>query len=120
MKTESIIKKADDLFSQIMPIQSEIEKQSRKYLLKVLKENGGGINFDDYPVQEGICVPYDGGNHPEYASNCFSTVYGVYLDDNDEIYLDIEDCSEYYLDDINWNDIYLVASYIHENILNKG
>ena len=120
MKAESIIKKADDLFSQIVPIQNEIEKQSREYLLKVLKENGGGINFDDYPVQEGICVPYDGGNHPEYASNCFSTVYGVYLDDNDEIYLDIEDCSEYYLDDINWNDIYLVASYIHEKILNKG
>ena len=120
MKAESIIKKADDLFNQILPIQREIEKQSRKYLLKVLKENNGGINFDDYPVQEGISVPYDGGNHPEYASNCFSTVYGVYLDDNDEIYLDIEDCSEYYLDDLNWDYIYTVASYIHEKILNKG
>ncbi len=120
MKAESIIKKADDLFSQIMPIQREIEEQSRKYLLEVLKENGGGINFDDYNPQEFVSVPYDGGNHPEYASNCFSTVYGVYLNDDDEIYLDIEDCSEYYLDDINWNDIYLVASYIHEKILNKG
>lgn len=116
MKEESI-KKANDLFNQILPIQKEIEKKSREYLLEVLKEHDGAINFDDYPVPESICVPYDGGNHPEYASNCFSIVYGVYLDDNDEIYLDTEDCSEYYLDDINWNDIYLVASYINEKIL---
>lgn len=44
-------------------------------------------------------ISYDGGNHPEYASNLYSEVYSVYLKEG-QIYFTIEDCDEYEIDRI--------------------
>ena len=127
MKKESYIKKAGELYDSILPIQREIRKKSEKYIQMVLQENGGRIDFSDYEPEETISVPYDGGSHPEYASNCFSTVNGVYLTtygvlpaDKAVICLDTEDCSEYPLSDVDWDDVYNIADYIENQILKKS
>ena len=118
MKIETYIRKAAELADSILPLQREIREKSLKYLQMTLEEHGGSINFDDYDTDEFVSVSYDGGNHPEYASNCFSTVNAVYLKDG-EIYLDTEDCSMYSIDDINWDEVLDVAHFIWEKILKE-
>lgn len=120
MKKETYLKKAGKLYDRILPIQREIRTKSVRYLEFVLVEHDNKIDFNDYDPQEWISVPYDGGNHPEYASNCFSTVNGIFFDERGNICLDIEDCSEYPLSDVNWDDVYNIADYIENQILKKG
>ena len=117
MKKETYIKKAGELYDSIIPIQNEIRQKSEKFIKKVLEENGGSLDFDDYDVNNWVSVPYDGGNHPEYASDCFSTVNGVFFDKDGDIALNIEDCSNYPIENINWDDVYNVAEYINNEIL---
>ena len=52
--------------------------------------------LDEYGLDP-ISMGYDGGNHPEYASNMFSNVEGVRLSDNDDIIINLED-GEMYID----------------------
>jgi hypothetical protein len=117
MKKETYLRKAGELYDSILPIQRKIREKSEKYLQMVLAEHDGKIDFDDYDPEEFVSVPYDGGNHPEYASNCFSTVNGVFTDEKGHIYLNIEDCSEYPLTDVDWDDVYNIADYIENQIL---
>lgn len=117
MKKETYFKKATELYDSIIPTKREIREKCEKYLQMVLEENGGTLDFNDYETDEWVSVPYDGGNHPEYASNCFSTVNGVFLDKNGSICLDTEDCSDYPLEYVNWDDVYNVAEYINNEIL---
>lgn len=120
MKKESYLKKAEVLYDTIIPTQRDIRKKCEKYLQMVLAEHGGSIDFDEYDPDEFVSVPYDGGNHPEYASNCFSTVYGVFIHKDGDICLNTEDCSELAISDLDWDDVYNVAYHIEHNILNKG
>ena len=64
-----------------------------------------------------ICISYDGGNHPEYASNVFSEVECVYLDEYDKIVIECEDGPMYaeYLD--NATELYIVCDFL-ETYLN--
>lgn len=53
--------------------------------------------FKNYLRDEGYCDPtimYDGGNHPEYATNLLSTVDGFYIQ-NEIVIFDIEDDPQY-------------------------
>lgn len=120
MNKEVIIKEANDLYNQIVPIQNEIREKSESFIKSVLEENGGSLDFDDYDVENWVSVPYDGGNHPEYASDCFSTVNGVFFDRDGDIALNIEDCENYPIENINWDDVYNVAEYINNEILKNG
>ena len=63
---------------------------------------------DDY-----VTVAYDGGDHPEYASNAFSIVMRVYVDSNDDIVLETEDCAAYDIDDVDTKDIISLAECLH-------
>ena len=60
---------------------------------------------------EGVTVPYDGGSHPEYNSNCFSQVKAAYLKGND-IYLDIDETDEYSIDNIDIQDVENIAELV--------
>ena len=60
-------------------------------------------------------VVYNGGNHPEYDSNAYSNVECVYLKDG-EVYLDIEDASEYNIDNINAEALFYIAMAVKETI----
>lgn len=57
---------------------------------------------------------YDGGNHPEYASNCFSEIQSVYIDKNGELSLDLEDTKWYPISGVSTEDIVRLAEYIDE------
>lgn len=117
MKAETYFKQADALYDGILSTSRKIRQKCETYIKKVLEERGGSIDLTD--SGDMVSVTYDGGNHPEYASNAFSLVEGVYLDKNGDIVLQIEDCSEYPIENINWIEVYDVAAFIHENFDNS-
>ena len=102
---------------------AEIGRNLRKscidYIRGVLKGlDGEMIVLDPKSMDEemqdefqAVTVPYDGGNHPEYNSNCFSQVNAVYLKGND-IYLDIDETDEYSIDNIDIQDVENIAELV--------
>lgn len=70
--------------------------ESKGISLEKLK-NWCDDNGEGYPT-----VSYDGGNHPEYASNCYSSVDGICIKHDpihgDKLFLDIEDDTTYSVD----------------------
>ena len=114
MKKETYFKKADELYDSIIPVQQDIRKKCETYIKMVLKENNGSLDCTE--SENMISVTYDGGNHPEYASTAFSMVEGISLDENGNIILQIEDCSEYPIENINWDEVFDVAAFIHDEI----
>lgn len=74
-------------------------------------DNDLEVGDDDYGD---VTITYNGGNHPEYASNAFSIVTRVYVDCNDDIVLETEDCDAYDLDDVDTQDIISLAVYLHQ------
>ena len=112
---------------------AEIGRNLRKscidYIRGVLKGlDGEMIVLDPKSMDEemqdefqAVTVPYDGGNHPEYNSNCFSQVNAAYLKGND-IYLDIDETDEYSIDNIDIQDIENIAELVKSIIdfQNKG
>ena len=103
-----------ELSEKAYDILREARKAAIEYITRMLKKHGGKIDFDFNYDRENICVMYDGGNHPEYASNCFSTVYSVFEKEG-ELYLNIEDCSAYDFDSMGTDDIITVADAIHDS-----
>lgn len=71
----------------------------------------GPIEFD-YDNDEYVTVIYDGGAHPEYASNAFSQVNNVYMKNND-IYVETED-SDIKETELSTEELYDIASIIHD------
>ena len=108
------MEKAKKLFNNIVNIHKEIRKESEKYIRTILDKNNGNIIFDDYDVLECVSIVYDGGNHPEYATNAFSVVNGVFLNDKGNICFSIEDCDEYNIENVNWDDVFDVAMFMYE------
>jgi hypothetical protein len=58
-------------------------------------------------------IAYDGGRHPEYASNLYSTVNGFSLV-NGKIVFDIEDCSSYSEDRVTTTELTELCDYLIE------
>lgn len=115
------MKKVDELLNEITPIRREINKRCLAYLKRTLKkaENNRLDFYDEDGEAYGnqfVSVSYDGGRHPEYASNAFSSVNGIYLNDKGKIVLDTEDDDEYGIENITWDELVDVASYVY-NIL---
>lgn len=102
---------------------AEIGRNLRKscidYIRGVLKGlDGEMIVLDPKSMDEemqdefqAVTVHYDGGNHPEYNSNCFSQVNAAYLKGND-IYLDIDETDEYSIDNIDIQDVENIAELV--------
>lgn len=116
------MKEAKELFEAITPIRNQIANRCQAYLKKVLKkaenhtisffDNEGEAIDNDY-----VSVIYDGGRHPEYASNAFSNVNAVFLNSKGRICLDIEDCDEYEIDNVSWDELYTIAEFVYEHAL---
>lgn len=81
-----------------------------RYLQNILSKNNS-IVIKDADLPEYISVSYDGGNHPEYASNVFSVVNRVYLE-SESIMLDTEDSTGYSIDNITTEDLYNLCNFI--------
>ena len=67
------------------------------------------MDFSDMEYR--ITVSYNGGNHPEYASTCFSFVNGIYLA-NGLVRLNIEDCSGYDIEELTSEEVFDVCDYV--------
>lgn len=105
-KVKETFENVSKTYYECMDIRRKVNEISLETIKAVLSETDGNIvEFDEDNM---ICVPYDGGNHPEYASNCFSMVNSVYLK-NGEIFLNIQDCDEYEIDRIGYDDVFAIA-----------
>ena len=117
------MEKAIKIWQQMQPMMEEVKKRSLDYIRAELeKADDNYISFVDdegEPIGgDSLCVTYDGGHHPEYASNAFNMVKGVYLKYHEGrkqtlIMLDTEDDDEYYIGNINWDEIYSVALFLY-------
>ena len=97
MNFNDISAKAGNVYAAI----KELNEQSIEWMKEVLSkrpeksvkvpEDADGIDL--------FCVPYDGGSHPEYASNVFAYVENIYLDKKGNIMLDTDEATGYPLSD---------------------
>lgn len=88
-----------------------------EYITRVVKEHNNMICFDFNYDDENLNVMYDGGNHPEYASNCFSCLYNVHIDKNGNLCVNIEDCDDYDFDRMGTDEIMMIAEAIHDSVI---
>ena len=93
-------------------VQNQLRNDCVDYLIRKLEENGNHIDWDDKDLDCSVTISYNGGNHPEYASNLYSTLTGIDLDENGNITFDIEDCSEYDVDDVSTDELYYVCDFL--------
>ena len=95
--------------------RKELRKECEDFLKHILKANNNRIEWES--DEEMVCVTYDGGSHPEYASNAFSMVSSVYTGKDGKILLDTEDDSEYNLDNVPTHEVYGLCDFIDKNVL---
>lgn len=95
---------------------SKARTSCTEYITEKVKKNGGEIVFDTDYDDENITIMYDGGNHPEYASNCFSYLTRAYIDD-DELTFEIEESDAYEADRVTTDDLMVIATAIHDSVM---
>lgn len=106
------MKKYEKIAEQFFQLSVTLKQECIKYLKRYLKKRENYIvDFDNCDYS--ITVVYDGGNHPEYASNAFSTVESILIKDNN-IYVDTED-SRISVDVLSTEELFDICSYINEN-----
>lgn len=74
--------------------QRKFRSELCRFIKDFLNKRGGRYYFSEDPWGYSVYISYDGGNHPEYASNCFSEVYGIFLHD-ERICFETEDTECY-------------------------
>lgn len=99
--------------------QLEAEKTIRidahKAMIEVIKEivaaNGGEIEmtelYDEFDILP-MAVAYDGGNHPDYASQMFSEVKSVSINKRGELVFELDDEVDVCYDRLLYDDIVMV------------
>lgn len=108
-KIKESFEEASKKYYECVEIKRKIKEVSMETIKAVLsKADGNSVEIDEDNM---MSVPYDGGNHPEYASNCYSRLNSVYLKDG-RIFLDIEDCDEYEIDRIDDDDVFAIAEVL--------
>jgi hypothetical protein len=111
--------KTEKKMDSITPIIKEIRKESIQYLKEVAEKNNGYFDLTEYDDDYGsVCVTYDGGNHPEYASNAFSTVQAVKVEDG-TLMFETEDTDWYDSCNVETTELFGVASFIDGIISDK-
>lgn len=107
-----------DNLVKLSALTNELFDQSVAYLKELAESVGGRITirevvdvFEEAEDLACMSVTYDGGNHPEYASNAFSTVYAIFVE-NGKLYLEIEDCEMYYTSECYLNEIIYMADLV--------
>ena len=110
----------DKTLNEYLNAKKEIRNTSLDMLKKICERTEDKSisldNFKNYLRDMGSCDPtivYDGGNHPEYASNVFSTVDGFRIE-NEIIIFDIEDDPSYDESRVSTDDIINLCEMIIE------
>lgn len=89
------------------------------WLHQFLHDHNNSVEIDPED-DEWPCITYDGGNHPEYAATPYSGINRIFLKENNHIYFDIEDCSEYDIDLVEPLDLAYVCEYLYTHSLKKS
>lgn len=96
----------------------DYRKIAKDYLKSLLEEHKTILfNYGGDNQEECVTISYDGGNHPEYASNVFSEVISVSLNNKGEVTFEIEDSCDYHIDDVQTLDLYDAIYSINHYIL---
>lgn len=109
-------KKFEKVFEVYEKADNELHEVCENYLKGVLKNED--IDWDYEELEEnGIemylpYVSYDGGRHPEYNSTNCSMVLDVFLNEDDEVCLELEESEEYNVDRVGSHDLYNVAFFV--------
>ena len=116
------MKRVNELLDQMKPMRAEVEKRCKAYLKRTLKRaKNHRLNFCDKDGvdygNEYVCVTYDEGSHPEWGTTAFSQVYAIYLDSKGKIMLETEDCEEYEIERIYWDELVNVADYVYKVLI---
>ena len=110
LPAKPILSKLD--FAKIGKVLTTLRKECLAYLRNIVSKHNNSYEFDnDYM----ITVSYDGGNHPEYASNVYSKVHRIYIKD-DKLLFDIDDEYGYSEDRITTYELFSIASYIYYSL----
>ena len=123
-KKEIDLEKSLDEFYKV---SSEARKNCKAFLVWAVQKYGTKtvyngtrvrftLEFDMGFADENINIIYDGGNHPEYASNCSSKVYAMCVSIG-EVYAIIEDSSHYEFDRIDTADLLQICSAIKDCVI---
>lgn len=98
----------------------DYRKVAKDYLKSLLDEHKAILfNYGGDNQEECVNISYDGGNHPEYASNVFSELISVSLNNKGEVTFEIEDSCDYSIEDVQtldlYDTIYSITNYILPN-----
>lgn len=110
------MEKFEKTAKKLLKILPQLRKECVEFLTNKLRENNNKLSWDCCKIGKYVSVCYDGGRHPEYASNVFSSVDGVFIEDN-KIYLDTEDDSKYPIDNVTTTELLDVCTYIVEHVV---
>ena len=103
-----------NIASEWSRLSAKLRNSCMEYIKTILANNDNAINWKSIELPEYVSVSYDGGNHPEYASNLYSTVYGIEWAGNvEEIVLDTEDSSDYPLSSVTTEELYNLCDFIN-------
>lgn len=111
------MEKFETIAKDWLKLQGEVRQECLTYLVNFVNEYGEGegkkeVVFDDGMIEdECVTIMYNGGSHPEYASNCYSVVYGLLLEEG-ELYIYIEDDNKYYVENLETHELYDLCDYI--------
>lgn len=94
-------------------LSNQLKKGCMDYLSELLDSNDNNIDWEEIELPEYVSVAYDGGNHPEYDSNVFSTVYGIKAE-GDNMYLHTEDCDEYDISYVSVSELYTLCDFLDQ------
>lgn len=82
------------------------EEKDGKFTLNLYNDEVG-----DYLGNQNICCTYDGGNHPEYDANPYSTINAIHVFSN-KCLLDTEDTEDYDIDYITTDEVIAITEYL--------
>ena len=94
------MKKFQKTMGKICPLLSQLHEECVEFLKETLADDPT-IDLKEFEEDGGmpVCVTYNGGNHPEYASNVFSQVLLIKKDEKGNVVLDTED-AEILIEDV--------------------
>ena len=95
--------------AQIDSLLKKARTECVDFLMEELKKNSDHIECTEF--EETVFISYDGGRHPEYASNTASEVESIYLKEG-KIYFSIEDSDEYEIDRVPTDELLAVCEIL--------
>lgn len=104
------------MLDEYYDMTDEILTECEVFIYNFLKEHGNHVetyndDTNDYVGGENIFVFYDDDDYARLE------IEGLFIDENDDkIYLEIEDCELYDIERCSSNEIINIAEYLNENI----